>query len=143
MTISIDGIEIVDQPFTVENQHNWILFPINAPHRAHTLSAVSDTGAKLEQTFTLPARGRRYAVLNYWNYQDQDGRHSPGTSRTTRGPEQPRGVRVVRQLFITISVDKTESGAPGLRLSLSPPDRRRRPGRSSHSDQKADRGRDV
>lgn len=75
VTISVDGIEIINQPFTVENQHNWVLFPINAPREQHTLSAVSDTGAELEQAFTLPARGRRYAVLDYWNYQNRDGRH--------------------------------------------------------------------
>ncbi len=73
--ISIGDIEIVDQPFTVGNQHNWILFPINAPRGQHTLSAVSDTGADLDQTFTLPARGHRYAVLDYWNHQDRDGGH--------------------------------------------------------------------
>lgn len=75
VTISIDGIQVVDQPFTVGNQHNWLLFPINAPRGKHTLSAISDTGAELKQAFTLPARGRRYAVLDYWNYQNRDGRH--------------------------------------------------------------------
>jgi len=74
VTISIDGIEIVDQSFTVGNQHNWVLFPINAARGQHTLSVISDTAAELEQAFTLPARGRRYAVLNYWNYQNRDGR---------------------------------------------------------------------
>lgn len=73
--IRIDGIKIIDQPFTVGNQHNWTLFPINVPRGQHTLSAMSDTGAELEQTFTLPARGRRYAVLDYWSQQDRDGRH--------------------------------------------------------------------
>lgn len=70
LTISIDGVQIVDQRFSVGNQHNWILFPIDAPPGPHVLKATSDSGAETTNTFHLPERGKRHAVVDYW--QDRE-----------------------------------------------------------------------
>lgn len=66
VTISIDGVEIVDQRFSVGNQHNWILFPIDARPGRHVVKAVSDTGAEMTKAFRLPENGQRHAVVDYW-----------------------------------------------------------------------------
>lgn len=76
VTIAIDGVEVISEPFEVEGQHNWLLFPITAPPGKHVLTAGSDTGAALEQRFTLPEQGLRHAVVEYWYYPDDtEGRH--------------------------------------------------------------------
>ena len=76
VTIAIDGVAVVSEPFEVEGQHSWILFPITAPPGNRVLTATSDTGATLEQRFTLPEQGLRHAVVDYWYYpDDQAGRH--------------------------------------------------------------------
>jgi hypothetical protein len=74
VTVTIDGVEVITRPFTVEGQHNWILFPVKAPSGPHVVRAVSDTGAELRQGITLPDVGRRYAVLDYWYYVDDGER---------------------------------------------------------------------
>ena len=76
LTISIDGVELVERSFAVEGQHNWILFPVALAPGWHEVVAVSDTGAELRETFRVPRDGQRYAVLDYWNYpDDKHGRH--------------------------------------------------------------------
>lgn len=67
LTISIDGVQIVDQRFSVGNQHNWILFPIDAPPGRHVLKAASNTGAEITKAFRLPENDRRHAVVDYWS----------------------------------------------------------------------------
>ena len=62
LKVSIDGIDVVAQPFDVRSQHNWVLFPITAPPGDHVLVVVSDTGAELRENFTLPEEGRQYAA---------------------------------------------------------------------------------
>jgi hypothetical protein len=74
ITINIDGHRVVARPFAVEGQHNWVLFPIAATPGRHELIAVSGTEIEMRQTFTLPESGRRYAVVDYWNYPDDGGR---------------------------------------------------------------------
>lgn len=73
ITVSIDGIEVVDQEFVVEGQHTWVSFPLALPPGRHELVATSGTGARLTEQLRTGER-RRYAVINYWNYQDEDGR---------------------------------------------------------------------
>ncbi|GAA3778149.1 hypothetical protein GCM10022225_77530 [Plantactinospora mayteni] len=67
-TVAIDGIVVVAQPFEVGSQHNWILFPIKASPGRHIVDVVSDTGVEVQEPFTLPETGRRYAVIDYWTY---------------------------------------------------------------------------
>ena len=73
--IRIDGTPVVSQPFAVEGQHNWVLFTIAAPPGPHEVSMVAGNGTDLVKRFVLPEHGRRYAVVNYWNYPDDGGRH--------------------------------------------------------------------
>ncbi|MEU5783866.1 hypothetical protein [Micromonospora lupini] len=75
VTVSIDGTRLVDQPFDVRGQHNWILFPIKLPPGSHEVTATSQTGAETHQRFTMPERGRRYAVIDYWTDPGRGGRH--------------------------------------------------------------------
>ena len=74
LTVSIDDTQVVASPFTVEGQHNWILFPIKIPPGPHVLDVVSATGVSMQKHFTLPGTGRRYAVIDYWNYPQDGGR---------------------------------------------------------------------
>ena len=75
LNVSIDGTEVIAQPFDVEGQHNWILFPLQIPPGRHILSVISETGVRMWKHFTLPESGLRYAVVDYWNYSDAAGRH--------------------------------------------------------------------
>ncbi len=76
VTVEIDGVTVADDDFEVGSQHNWILFPLRVPPGAHEVVATSGTGAILEKTFRIPRSGDpRYAVVDYWNYDDADGRH--------------------------------------------------------------------
>ncbi|MFG1653571.1 hypothetical protein ACGFIE_26920 [Micromonospora sp. NPDC049275] len=75
VTVSIDGTRLVDQPFDVIAQHNWILFPIKLAPGSHELTATSQTGAEMHQRFTMPEKGRRYAAVDYWRDRGQDNRH--------------------------------------------------------------------
>lgn len=73
VTVSIDGSEIIAQPFAVEGQHNWVLFPLALPPGPHVLEVTSGTGATLQEEFTLPEEGRRHAVLDYWDETEDGG----------------------------------------------------------------------
>ena len=75
MRITIDGVAVVTRAFEVKSQHNWILFPIEAPPGRHVVHAVSDTGTEMTESFTLPEEGRRYAVVDYWYYPGGGDRH--------------------------------------------------------------------
>lgn len=83
VTVRIDDTVVVDQPFEVGSQHNWILFPIEAPPGPHVLTAVSDTGAETRQSFTLPGAERRYAVVDYGGPGDHGDRHLTWYIRST------------------------------------------------------------
>ncbi len=73
--MSIDGVEVIDESFDVEDQHNWVLFPLAVPPGERDLTAVSDTGAEFERTITVPKRDQRFAVLDYWYSGSKHGRY--------------------------------------------------------------------
>ncbi len=76
LTVTIDGDVVVDDDFAVEGQHNWVSFSLQMPAGEHEIEVVADTGPTLEKTFVTPDSGdRRYALLDYWNYDDKQGRH--------------------------------------------------------------------
>jgi hypothetical protein len=54
LKVSIDGTEVIAQPFEVEGHHNWILFPLQVSPGRHMLSVTSETGARMFKHFTLP-----------------------------------------------------------------------------------------
>ena len=68
--LDVDGVTIVDGEFRVEGQHNWIRFPLSLSPGSHTLTAESDTGATLKESFQVPGNEARYAVVNYWAEDD-------------------------------------------------------------------------
>ncbi|GAB3944076.1 hypothetical protein [Micromonospora vulcania] len=74
LTISIDGVQVVAQPFEVQGQHNWILFPVRVPPGPHVVNVLSDLGVGLQEHFTMPETGRRYAVIDYWNHAGEGAR---------------------------------------------------------------------
>lgn len=84
VTVSVDGVLLVDQSFDVESQHNWILFPVRLPAGAHQAEAVSETGEVMKVRFRVPEDAIRYAVINYW--------HSPGEARHFDWRIQPNPV---------------------------------------------------
>lgn len=50
--LDVDGVTVVDGEFhIVEGQHNWIRFPLSLSPGSHTLTAESDTGATLKESF--------------------------------------------------------------------------------------------
>ena len=73
VTVAIDGVPVVDQDLVVEGQHTWVDFPLALPPGRHELVATSGTGARLTERFRTGEQ-TRYAVINYWNYEDEDGR---------------------------------------------------------------------
>ncbi len=58
---------MVDGDFHVEDQHNWITFPLAMPPGEHVVTAESDSGASLEESFRTPDHGTRHAVIDYWD----------------------------------------------------------------------------
>lgn len=69
LTLSVDGVVLVDQRFEVEGQHTYVPFEVAVPAGEHRVVLTSDTGARLERAVTIPARGDRWALASYW----QDG----------------------------------------------------------------------
>ena len=35
VSVSIDDVDVLSSPFAVEDQHNWVLYPISAPAGPH------------------------------------------------------------------------------------------------------------
>lgn len=66
LVVTVDGAVVVDDDFQVEGQHTWIEFNLAMPAGAHEVSATSDSGATLSETFQTPGTAPRYAVLDYW-----------------------------------------------------------------------------
>lgn len=70
LKLAVDGVVVVDDEFPVEGQHNWIGFPLGLSSGSHSLTAESDSGATLEESFDVPGDEARYAVVNYWASDD-------------------------------------------------------------------------
>ncbi len=66
ITVAVDGVTVVDGDFHVEGQHNWMSFPLSLPAGDHTITAESDTGATLSESFKVPGDKARYAVIDHW-----------------------------------------------------------------------------
>jgi hypothetical protein len=93
LTATLDGRELFDQSFAVEGQHTVTLFGIDAAQGPHTLTVVSDSGARTSQTVILPAGEQRWLVLDYWYFDpatgDSDADQPPGPSLTTFVSDEP------------------------------------------------------
>lgn len=66
LTVAIDGVTVVDGDFYVEDQHNWVSFPLALPSGGHDITADSDSGATLRGSFQVPHGTTRYAVIDHW-----------------------------------------------------------------------------
>ena len=78
--VTIDGEVVVDDQFSVGNQHYWVPHLFDLSPGEHRLRAESSTGATFDGTFeTLPGQPR-WAVLNYWNESGEEGRRFVLTS---------------------------------------------------------------
>lgn len=66
LTVEVDGVLVVDDDFDVEGQHNWVRFALAMPAGDHEVTASSDTGAVLDETFRVPGDQPRFAVLDHW-----------------------------------------------------------------------------
>ena len=83
MKLAVDGVTVVDDQFPVKGQHNWIRFPLSLSSGSHSLTAESDTGATLKESFQVPGDKARYAVVNYWADEEPCHPSSNGSSRLT------------------------------------------------------------
>lgn len=68
LTIAVDGVTVVDGDFHVEDQHNS--FPLSLSSGGHEVTAESDSGAALRESFQVPGDKPRYAVIDYWTEDD-------------------------------------------------------------------------
>ena len=66
LTVAVDGVTVVDGDFHVEGQHNWVRFPLSLSPGDHKITAESDTGATLSESFQVPGDKTRYAVIDHW-----------------------------------------------------------------------------
>lgn len=92
LTVTLDGVDVVEQSFAVEGQHTVTSFGFDLAPGVHTLKVVSDTGATTSESFELPADEPRWIYVDYW-YLD------PAKEGVTWGGDQEPGPA----LFIRVS----------------------------------------
>ena len=66
LAIAVDGVPVVDDDFHVEDQHNWVTFPLRLTPGTHEIVATSDSGAELRESFEVPLGQVRYAAIDHW-----------------------------------------------------------------------------
>lgn len=67
LTVTIDDVTVVNGELHVEGQHNWVSFPLAlSSRRGHEITAASDSGATLRESFKVPRGKVRYAVIDHW-----------------------------------------------------------------------------
>jgi hypothetical protein len=82
LTVTVDEVTVVDGDFHVEDQHNWISFPLGLPPGAHEVTAESDSGATLRESFEVARNKSRYAVIDYWTEDDSPDTDDPEVDLT-------------------------------------------------------------
>jgi hypothetical protein len=82
LSVMVDGVTVVDGDFHVEDQHNWISFPLGLPPGGHEVTADSDSGATLRESFEVPRSKPRYAVIDYWTEDDSPDTDDPAVALT-------------------------------------------------------------
>lgn len=75
ITVVVDGVTVVDGDFAVEDQHHWIEFPLALEAGSHEVTARSESGATLRESFETSVDGPRYAVIDHWG-KGSDARFS-------------------------------------------------------------------
>jgi hypothetical protein len=66
LTVTIDDVTVVDGDFHVEGQHNFVSFPLTLSSGGHEITAESDSGATLRQSFEVRRGKTRYAAIEHW-----------------------------------------------------------------------------
>lgn len=66
LEVAVDGVTVVADDFAVEGQHNWFQFPLQMSVGAHEITAESDSGAQLRESFRVPGDESRHAVIDHW-----------------------------------------------------------------------------
>jgi hypothetical protein len=82
LKVMVDGVTVVEGDFHVEDQHNWITFPLGLRPGGHEVTANSDSGAILRESFEVPSNKPRYAVIDYWTEDDSQDTDDPGVDLT-------------------------------------------------------------
>ena len=77
LTVAVDGVTVVDGDFDVEDQHNWIYFPLSLPAGSHEVVAKSDSGGALRESFRVPRNTTRYAIIEHWTADDSEPDDAP------------------------------------------------------------------
>lgn len=71
LTVTLDGVVIIDRKFHVGDQHNHIEHRIRLDDGTHTISAttvIDDLNVELSEEFSIEPNQQRYAGLSYWHY---------------------------------------------------------------------------
>lgn len=66
LEVAVDGVRVVKRDFAVEGQHTWVTFALALPPGRHEVSARSDSGARLRETFRTREGEPRYALIDHW-----------------------------------------------------------------------------
>ncbi len=66
LTVTVDGVDVVEQSFLVEGQHTVTSFGLDLAPGEHTVVVVSDSGATTSETFQLPAEASLWVYVDYW-----------------------------------------------------------------------------
>ena len=82
LRITVDDVTVVDDDFHVEDQHTWVRFPLSLPPGSHEVTADSDSGATLRESFQVPRNEPRYAVIEYWTEDDSPETDDPAVDLT-------------------------------------------------------------
>lgn len=70
LTVMIDAVTVVDGDFHVEDQHNWVSFPLALSSGRHEIMAESDSGATLRESFEVKRGKTRHAAIDHWGEDD-------------------------------------------------------------------------
>lgn len=82
LSVMVDGVTVVDGDFHVEDQHNWISFPLSLSPGGHEVTAESESGATLRESFEIAGNKPRYAVIDYWTEDDSPETDDPAVDLT-------------------------------------------------------------
>ena len=67
ITVRIDTVPVIDGEFPVQDENNWVHFPLTLEPGQHELVAQTTSGVSTVQSFSTPSSGSGvHAVLSYW-----------------------------------------------------------------------------
>jgi hypothetical protein len=70
LEVAVDGVTVVDGDFHVEDQHNWVSFPLGLSPGAHEVTAETDSGTTMSESFEVPGDQPRFAIVDHWGEGD-------------------------------------------------------------------------